>query len=1692
MIKKTTIYIFFLISFFSLSFSQQTTKAVASGKWNDASTWDGGIPTSISDVIIQKGFSVEVDTYGICLAGSLSLETGASLFFNPVRNSTASLIVYGAVNLEEGSKIEIEPFEANTVVNFQVSKNINIKNASDFNIVISTSALIKLTASGLYIDKGGSFRCSILEADGDISFNVATISNKGYFEKINETLSVKKINVGGIINEGFMRFEAEDPLPSNHQKPDSPLVQRYLVLEGVYNSSYFVTVRNENYSEVPVVGLRLINVDVKRIGIWNTINKDGIPLYGLGFIGRGYPIDGTRDVVDIYNCEISESPDVGIFFSNCKRINKYWGEIGISSNVIHNCVSVGIWFMEEVEKCDVFNNKIYNIIGGNIGYGILLGMSFRDFGTPPYYPQGFANENNISKNEIYNNKIRGIYVYHSNKNLIDSNKCYGHTEEGISLKNAVKNVVILNECYGNNVNGIAVDGKMGYVTLGSKQNYIANNRCFNNGNGGLRVRYNSNENIFFNNISTSNARTGLTSHSSVGNLFVNETYKDNGWGDIYIEGEENEGYISQMWLKNCLLGSATEFVNTPEKQEFTKENSWVFSQCHDRNAGLTRIWGKFSFPDNYHRWHTNDTLMFVYDEQLYPSKSHGWNTVLRSNDTAMLRYDDGGVDGPEGSNDITSVTISSTTKTEVWIVTYNVAENKWIARGTVSGVQTNLVLHDTDFISDNGEIRFRITHRISPVSPGEEYVFATIAASDDENVQKIVHLCDFSDPHYIGAEFKTTGNAVLEISGTNTYPVVFTRKLAEDKIYTISAGTQNFYYKLSFGGNIKKIAYANFSYIDENGLELNSAPAVETEKILIARLKPSPETSYITVNNITHSFKDIVFDTYTATLGVVNYGVKATNSTLHIRSYLRPYLLDKLNNSVIYWYPTITWSDLTGFVSDGVEPNSINRFNSVEFTVKYTDLNNTPPTTIQVWVDLDDDLLFSSTEQFGLKLKPGVSNDNVFSNGEIYHYVLSNINYPAVPSLGRSGGKIKHRFFATNPYCITIATYSFSLQNVYNTILSTNEATGIAREVKTFSVKGTPPIVQLQTPIGEQTDLVRIDYVLYDFDDKPEPYNLCSVKVEYKEGNTWKEATRHDSSEPMSNLIATLNGTPHYFIWNSRKDIPNKDIPVSIRITPQDEDGTGSAAATASFQVDNIVANQLVFKTLSQELKTWTTSQVIIVEAQDELGNKDVDISGTVNLVTTSTGGAFISLNDAIITTANIVSGEVRFKYRDEIAGTPVIMVSFPGLSPAQQIFYITKNVSVVNSAVKILLSDEVSYAEIPVGSTTTVVITLKDIDNQPIANKEVILYATGSDFVITQPQSPTNTEGKIYATIYTTKAETKTITARVKDEGLLLASSATINFHPLEPSPEKSSILINKTKAIVGENISLTVKVVDRYNNPISSNVVYGNLPVRIEVENISQEDILVMLSSYTDINGIVKANFRGNTQGIKIFKGFVGSVEISTQVAVEFISGDIQPPQVVSVSPANNTLLTIPINQISVELADASGILESSTTIILYDPQNKVVSGQKTLNGNNLLYSFPILNLDGQYRIHLTACDIHGNIATYIFYFEIQTRDPQKVFTTNLLSYPNPSNVGNVFLKYSLLNDAKITIKIFNILGELVWETSYDDQEGENRAFQWFCENKDKQKVESGVYMIKIIVEDKKTGKKFDVVKKQVVIKK
>ncbi|MFA5858959.1 MAG: right-handed parallel beta-helix repeat-containing protein, partial [Elusimicrobiota bacterium] len=1607
--------IFLCLFFVTNAFSIRTSTNTTSANWNDSGglAWENGVvPTAANSVEVGSGFTLYIDSFTECKCESISLQSGAKIIFRPDGVNGSTLTVNGAITMNAQSQILMNTLATNNIFKLScaglgLSSNYDLFCASithagaiynisilgdivwnensnaDFIIDASKASTINLTCQDIqmYDDVGNDFKLYAKNSDVDITINASgyqiTVPKNATFDthiyngnsKItlnfsylqntgntyfkNDVLSsTMTVNVSGgwIKNYGTLDIWGADPATGNTNKPDLDSVRRSVTFSGT-SWSYMRMLDGSN--------TELKNAVFTGFGYDTTDN------YGI----LVEEVTGTTsgEAFNVYNC-VAKNGYVGFYLKNCSELNHQWYDQGISSCVMYGNSFAGV-VLSGTNKSEIYHCYISTNSGGNIGDGVYLNNS---------------DMNTISRCDIYGNKIHGVVMMYSDKNLLDSNTIHDQSsssgEEGVYLYSADKNVIIKNYCYNNPVHGIALE-------YDSDNNYLSQNHSFNNINGGMRVRYEANDNMFIVNYSTNNGRTGFTSHKSSETLCVQETYSGHLWGDIYLEGEINQGYKSQIWMKGCLLQSTTEFANTLEKQEFTHAESWVISQKHDNTPGLTNIWGNFALPQERHAWHT-PVLKWNYTDNTYDKYAYGWNNAFDDPySTNARRYD------ASGGHVLSSINTSTTTKSEVWLLTYDSSLNRWQVRGTVSGYQTNWLIPDTDYTSDQGEIRMRITHQGDGPNPCEDYVFVTVAGSTDTNVQKQVKFSDFSEQEYIGANFTNGTGSTMEIAGTSSYPTVITRKLSEDN------ADNSFYYGLALGGTINKIQFTTFTYVNNNGLRLNSAPLINTATIWITALEPGTTATYIAANGITHTFDNVYIDTTSVTGGV---NVRATNSTLYFRDYTRPFLQDVASNSTVTWDPTLVFSGQTGFTADGVEADTINTLGSVELQVKYTDLNNNPPTTVQVWIDLDDNLTFATTEQFGMALKSGVGNDGIYSNGEIYNKIVSNIAYP---SLGTSGGKVKYRFFASNPNSVTYSTYTYTLTSVYNNVISTNEATGVATSTKAFTVNGTAPRITITSPSTEQSGLVTISYKLIDDDNKPAPYNYCSITVEYRDGTTWTPATRFIGSELTTSLEASVSpGTAHTFIWDSSTDLPSRNTSTIIRITPTDEDATGTAAATASFWVDNIVATKLAFTSDEQNLEAGTTSQIVYVEAQDSGSNKDTDFNGVINLNTTSSNYTLVnSTANVVLPQILMTTGRAEFKYCDNSPGSPTITVSSTGYSSASQSWTISNPVSNTNSIVSVD-----GGSSFVAGSTVSIVVTVKDTNSNPVQGKTVALSATGSINSLTQPIDTSNAEGKVYASLYSTKAEDKTITALISDTNLVLVSSATITYSPGTVSTSSSTVQISTSVAATGSTVTVTATLYDAYLN------VVPNKTFSVTVSPLRATDIVTSTQT-TNNSGVAYAYVYSLTAEDKNVSITVnpptGYVTLNQTKTIAFRSLDLNVPSVTSVSPENNSTLASAFSNMILVVNDTggSGVNLSSCTFKFFymGPYFEQYSGTAWSNYWSSITISGVTSYSPQSG---------GNTVTFTYAFTEQTVNG--TYRIECTPYDNSNNVGSMFTADVLLN--------------------------------------------------------------------------
>lgn len=83
--------------------------------------------------------------------------------------------------------------------------------------------------------------------------------------------------------------------------------------------------------------------------------------------------------------------------------------------------------------------------------------------------------------------------------------------------------------------------------------------------------------------------------------------------------------------------------------------------------------------------------------------------------------------------------------------------------------------------------------------------------------------------------------------------------------------------------------------------------------------------------------------------------------------------------------PDLDWTGETNYTADGVNPDSGAEGDTFTFRVKYTDIENSAPTSIQVWVDLDDDGTSVGDEGTELLTMTEVdAGDTVYDDGKLY------------------------------------------------------------------------------------------------------------------------------------------------------------------------------------------------------------------------------------------------------------------------------------------------------------------------------------------------------------------------------------------------------------------------------------------------------------------------------------------------------------------------------------------------------------------------------------------------------------------------------------------------------------------------------------------------------------------------------------
>ncbi|MFH1859456.1 MAG: FlgD immunoglobulin-like domain containing protein [bacterium] len=110
-----------------------------------------------------------------------------------------------------------------------------------------------------------------------------------------------------------------------------------------------------------------------------------------------------------------------------------------------------------------------------------------------------------------------------------------------------------------------------------------------------------------------------------------------------------------------------------------------------------------------------------------------------------------------------------------------------------------------------------------------------------------------------------------------------------------------------------------------------------------------------------------------------------------------------------------------------------------------------------------------------------------------------------------------------------------------------------------------------------------------------------------------------------------------------------------------------------------------------------------------------------------------------------------------------------------------------------------------------------------------------------------------------------------------------------------------------------------------------------------------------------------------------------------------------------------------------------------------------------------------------------------------EVPPDKKEETIAQGVWCYPNPAKGGRVNFRYYLAEgDTEITVKIYTLLGDLVWEDSMIEKFAgiHDRDFVWNCQNSSGEPVASGVYIYRLMIKPRSGSAATTVTKKLIVV--
>ncbi len=233
--------------------------------------------------------------------------------------------------------------------------------------------------------------------------------------------------------------------------------------------------------------------------------------------------------------------------------------------------------------------------------------------------------------------------------------------------------------------------------------------------------------------------------------------------------------------------------------------------------------------------------------------------------------------------------------------------------------------------------------------------------------------------------------------------------------------------------------------------------------------------------------------------------------------------------------------------------------------------------------------------------------------------------------------------------------------------------------------------------------------------------------------------------------------------------------------------------------------------------------------------------------------------------------------------------------------------------------------------STSTILITLEDVNGNPVAGSTVRLSPGNGSSIITGNGSPgesgpSGSNGQVEFTVSDLNVESVVYTATDVTDNVTLGSAVTVNFTG-QPSTATSTVVPNVNTLEVGGTVNITVTLRDRNGNPVSGKTVFVQ---GLNGVGGSSNAAVTTLQGITDGSGVATFSATDATPEVVTFQ--------ATDVTDSINFPDSTAQEVTfTAAPTEATTSTVVASPTGVP---ADGVTSSTVTVTLTDGSGNPVN--------------------------------------------------------------------------------------------------------------------------------------------------------